>query len=129
MVLVLQELSKITLSQPYRKFEHGRKCGDLSTGERKHPVKVTSPPGTRKPPTWKNLARSPVAAGDAGILPDNNNHVRTDYYGDPPPPAPADGTTRPTLSATIPEQHKWDLQESLMGLTCPDGSVRSRFKL
>lgn len=26
----------------YRKFEHGRKCNDLSIGERKHPVKVTS---------------------------------------------------------------------------------------
>lgn len=41
-VLVLHELSMITLSHPYRKFGHGRKCDDLSTGDRKHPVKVTS---------------------------------------------------------------------------------------
>lgn len=32
----------ITLNHSYRKFEHGRKCDDLSIGERKHPVKVTS---------------------------------------------------------------------------------------
>lgn len=67
-VLVLQKSSMITLSQRYRKFEHGRKRGDLSIGERKHPVKVTSPPGRRKPPNWKNLARSPVAAGGGGVL-------------------------------------------------------------
>lgn len=60
--------------------------------------------GRRKPQNWKNLDWSPVAAGDAVILPDNNNHVRTDCYVTPP--APAEWMTCPTLLVTI-TQHKW----------------------
>lgn len=73
--------------------------------------------------SWKTLFRSPVAVGDAVILPDNNNHVRPDYCV-----TPAEWMTRPTLLATT-TQHKWDLQESLMGLTWRSGFVHSRFKL